>query len=90
MNIGERIKFSFAGEEKEGLVVKIFPKKVCLKVDFPKHPGKTIVRSLAELEGILPRKSGKKTKAEKDKKGMRGKKAPAPSPNEKTGGEEKE
>jgi hypothetical protein len=71
MNIGERIKFSFGGDEKEGMVIKIFPKKVYLKVDFPRHPGKTIVRSLAELEGMTPKKSRKKTKAEKEKKAKR-------------------
>jgi hypothetical protein len=90
MNIGERIKFSFGGKEKEGMVVKIFPKKVYLKVDFPKHPGKTIVRSLAELEGITAKKSRRKTKAAKEKKAKREKKEPVRSSNEKTGGEEKE
>ena len=70
MNIGDRIKFSFAGEEKEGMVVKIFPKKVYLKVDFPKHPGKTIMRSLADLEGSVSasKKSKKKEKVKKEKK----------------------
>ena len=69
MNVGDRIKFSFGGKEKEGLVTKIFPKKVYLKVDFPKQPGKTVVRSLAELEGKLPegKKKGKSRKAKKEK-----------------------
>ncbi len=65
MEVGERVKFSFGGEEKEGVVVKIFPKKVYLRVDFPKHKGKLIVRSLAALEGKIPQ--GKK-KAKKEKK----------------------
>lgn len=66
MNVGERVKFQFGGQEKEGLVVKIFPKKVYLKVDFPRHPGKIVVRPIAELEGKGP--TPKKKKKEKEKK----------------------
>jgi len=76
MNVGDRIKFSFGGKEKEGVVARIFPKKVYLKVDFPKHPGKVVVRSLADLEGKGPErkkkekpKKAKKEKALKEKKG---------------------
>jgi len=69
MKVGDRIKFSFGGEEKEGVVAKIFPKKVYLKVDFPKHKGKLIIRSLAELEGKVPQgKKKEKAKAKKEKK----------------------
>jgi hypothetical protein len=69
MNVGDRIKFLFGGKEKEGVVVKVFPKTVYLKVDFPHHPGKVVVRKLAELEGkTLPKKKkGKKAKAQKEK-----------------------
>ena len=76
MNVGERIKFSFGGKEKEGVVTRVFLKRVYLKVDFPKHPGKIIIRSLAELEGKGPErkkkgkpKTAKKEKAPKEKKG---------------------
>jgi hypothetical protein len=75
MNVGERIKFSFGGEEKEGVVTRVFPKKVYLKVDFPKHPGKIIIRSLAELEGKGPeRKKKEKPKKAKKEKAPKGKK----------------
>jgi hypothetical protein len=67
MQVGDRIKFPFGGEEKEGVVVKIFPKKVYLNVDFPRHKGKLIVRSLAALEGEIPRRK-KKEKVKKEKK----------------------
>ena len=69
MNVGDRIKFQFGGKEKEGVVVKVFPKTVYLKVDFPHHPGKVVVRKLAELEGkALPKKKKeKKAKAQKEK-----------------------
>jgi len=69
MNVGDRVKFQFGGKEKEGVVVKIFPKKVYLKADFPRHPGKIVVRSVAELEGKgpAPKKRKKKEKKEKEK-----------------------
>lgn len=66
MNVGERVKFQFGGQEKEGWVVKIFPKKVYLRVDFPRHPGKIVVRPIADLEGKGP--APKKKKKEKEKK----------------------
>jgi hypothetical protein len=70
MNVGERVKFQFGGKEKEGVVIKIFPKKVYLKVDFPRHPGKMILRSIAALEGRGPAspKKKRKEKQEKEKK----------------------
>lgn len=70
MNVGERVKFQFGGKEKEGVVVKIFPKKVYLKVDFPRHPGKMVLRSIAALEGKTPapQKKRRKEKREKEKK----------------------
>lgn len=70
MNVGERVKFQFGGKEKEGVVVKIFPKKVYLKVDFPRHPGKMVLRSIAALEGRnpAPQKKKRKEKQEKEKK----------------------
>ena len=69
MNVGDRVKFQFGGKEKEGVVVKVFPKTVYLKADFPHHPGKIVVRKLAELEGkALPKKKKqKKAKAQKEK-----------------------
>jgi len=69
MNVGDRVKFQFGGKEKEGVVVKVFPKTIYLKVDFPHHPGKVVVRKLAELEGkALPKKKkAKKAKAQKEK-----------------------
>ena len=70
MNIGDRVTFSFARQEKEGVVFKIFPKKVYLKVDFPNDPGRTVIRSLADLEGKKTdaKRSKRREKAEKEKK----------------------
>jgi hypothetical protein len=68
MKVGDQIQFPFGGKEKEGIVLKIFPKKVRLRVDFPRHPGKTVVRSLAALEGKNPvPKPKRKEKAAKEK-----------------------
>jgi hypothetical protein len=65
MNIGDRITFPFGGKEKEGVVVKIFPKTVYLKSDFPRHPGKIVIRTIAELES---KGSGEKKKSRAQKK----------------------
>jgi len=90
MNVGDRIRFSFGGKEKEGMVLKMFPKKVYLKVDFPKHPGKIVVRTLAELEGEkTPKKSKKRESAEKERQAKKEKKEKARVSQEKEGGEEK-
>jgi len=69
MQVGDRIKFQFGGQEKEGIVEKVFPKKIYLKVDFPGHPAKRIIRPLAALEGKIaaPAKKKKKAKTEKIK-----------------------
>ena len=92
MNVGDRIKFPFGGEQKEGVVVKIFPKKVYLKVDFPNHLGKIVVRTLAELEGkrSAAKKSKKREKAEKEKKEKKEKREKAQASQEKKSEEEKE
>ncbi len=89
MNVGERIKFPFGGGEKEGEVLQIFPKKVYLKVDFPNHPGKIVIRSIAELEGKkTAQKSKRREKAEKEKKAKKEKKEA--QSNQKKSEEEKE
>ena len=67
MQVGDRIKFQFGEKEKEGIVERIFPKKVYLKVDFPEHPGKRVIRSVAELEGKMAAKPKKKKKVKTEK-----------------------
>ncbi len=67
MNVGDRIKFQFAGQEKEGIVERIFAKKVYLKVDFPGQPGKRVIRTLAALEGKVAPAQRRKAKAKKAK-----------------------
>ena len=50
MNIGDKVKFTFAKKEVEGTVQKIFPKTVYLKADFPKEKGKTIIRKIKDVK----------------------------------------
>jgi hypothetical protein len=76
MQVGDRIQFPFGGKEKEGIILKIFPKKVFLRVDFPHHPGKTVVRPLSVLEG-----KGPAAKPRKKEKGAKEKAIPSPAKN---------
>lgn len=50
MNIGDKVKFTFAKKEVEGTVQKIFPKTVYLKADFPKEKGKTVIRKIKDVK----------------------------------------
>jgi hypothetical protein len=50
MNIGDKVKFTFAKKEMEGTVLKVFPKNVYLKADFPKEKGKTVVRKIKDIK----------------------------------------
>ena len=63
VKVGSRITFPFGKGEKEGEVVRVFQKTVYLKVDFPRHPGKSIKRKIENLTaGDKKRKSDKKKK----------------------------
>ena len=57
MEIGEKITFPFGGEEKEGIVYKMFPKTIYVKADFKNHKGKIIRRKLTRL---TPERKAKK------------------------------
>jgi len=50
MNIGDKVKFTFAKKEMEGTVHKVFSKTVYLKADFPKEKGKTVVRKIKDVK----------------------------------------
>ncbi len=60
MKVGDTIKFDFAGKKKEGMVAKLFPNSVHLKVDFERDKGKIIKRKLSEVGAGIDK--GKKTK----------------------------
>lgn len=69
MKAGEKIKFNFANDEKEGVVEKLTDKKVYLRVDFPRHKNKLVVRKISALEAQEANDmKKKKKKKEKEKK----------------------
>ena len=49
MKVGETIKFDFAGKKKDGVVAKLFPNSVHLRVDFERDKGKIVKRKLSEV-----------------------------------------
>lgn len=66
MKVGDKVKFDFAGKKKEGVVHKLFPNTVYLKVDFDKDKGKIVKRKLNQLGSG---KAGGKSAASKKTKG---------------------
>jgi hypothetical protein len=68
MEVGDKITFSFGKGEKEGIVYKIFPKTVYIKVDFANHKEKIIKRSIAEMHPEAAKKKDAKKKEEEKKK----------------------
>ena len=65
MKVGEKITFSFANQQKEGLLHKMNEKSVIIKADFPRHKGKLIRRKLSDVhKGGKPLK-GKRAKGKK-------------------------
>ena len=64
MKVGDTVTIDFAGKKKEGVVHKLFPNTVYLKMDFDHDKGKIVKRKLSE---IGKGKSGKK-KEKSDKK----------------------
>ena len=50
MNVGDKVKFTFAKKEMEGQVTKIFQKNVYLKADFPKDKGKIVKRKIKDIK----------------------------------------
>ena len=50
MNVGDKVKFTFAKKEMEGQVQKVFPKAVFIKADFPNDKGKTIKRKIKDVK----------------------------------------
>ncbi len=70
MEVGDKITFPFGKGEMEGIVYKIFPKTIYIKVDFPKHKGKIIKRSIMKMDSgkAIRKKEAKKKQEEKQKK----------------------
>ena len=60
MKVGDTIKFDFAGKKKDGVVIKLFPNSVHLKVDFERDKGKIVKRKQNEIGA--GKNKGKKAK----------------------------
>ncbi len=60
MKVGDKIKIDFAGKSKEGVVYKLFPNTVHLKVDFDKDKGKIVKRKLNAVGSGKGKKKAKK------------------------------
>lgn len=60
VKVGDTIKFDFAGKKKDGVVAKLFPNSVHLKVDFERDKGKIVKRKLSDVGA--GKDKGKKTK----------------------------
>lgn len=68
MKVGDKITFAFGDGEKEGIIERLSPKKAFLRVDFPHHKNKLIVRRISVLEaGVSNNKKKKKKDKEKRK-----------------------
>jgi hypothetical protein len=65
MKVGDTVKIDFAGKKKEGVVFKLFPNTVHLKMDFDKDKGKIVKRKLNELNKGKSGKKKEKAKSEK-------------------------
>ncbi|GJL79584.1 MAG: hypothetical protein NPINA01_25730 [Nitrospinaceae bacterium] len=65
MKVGDTVKLDFAGKKKEGVVCKVFPNSVHLKMDFDRDKGKIVKRKLNEINKGKPAKKKEKAKPEK-------------------------
>jgi len=72
MKVGDKIKFAFASDEKEGVIEKLSPKKVFMRVNFPHDPNKLVIRRISDIEAGSS--NAKKKKEKKDKKAKKEKK----------------
>ncbi len=63
MDAGQKVTFPFGKGQKEGTVKKIVGKTVYIVADFPRHKGKIVKRSIADLE--TGKKKSSKTKPKK-------------------------
>ncbi len=50
MKTGDKVTFTFAKKEMEGVVQKLFSKSVYIKADFPKDKGKIVKRKIKDLK----------------------------------------
>jgi hypothetical protein len=68
MKVGDKIKFAFASDEREGVIEKISPKRVFMRVNFPHDPNKLVIRRISDIEAGSSSAKKKKEKEKKKKK----------------------
>ena len=67
MKVGDKITFAFGDGEKEGVIERLSTKRAFLRVNFPHHDNKLIVRRISVLEAGPPSTKDKKKKEKKKK-----------------------
>ena len=68
MKVGDKITFAFGDGEKEGVIERLSTKRAFLRVNFPHHDNKLVVRRISVLEaGVSNNKKKKKKDKEKKK-----------------------
>ena len=68
MKVGDKITFAFGDGEKEGVIERLSAKRAFLRVNFPHHDNKLVVRRISVLEaGVSDNKKKKKKNKEKKK-----------------------
>ncbi|OPY77182.1 MAG: hypothetical protein A4E64_01206 [Syntrophorhabdus sp. PtaU1.Bin058] len=50
MKAGDKVTFTFAKKEMEGIIERVFQKSVYIKADFPKDKGKIVKRKLKDIK----------------------------------------
>ena len=68
MKAGDKITFAFGDGEKEGVIERLSAKRAFLRVNFPHHDNKLVVRRISVLEAGPPSTKDKKKKEKKKKK----------------------
>ena len=67
MKVGDKITFAFGNGEQEGVIERLSAKRAFLRVNFPHHANKLVVRRISVLEAG-PSSTKDKKKKEKKKK----------------------
>jgi hypothetical protein len=68
MKVGDTITFAFGDGEKEGVIERLSPKRAFLRVNFPHHENKLVVRRISVLEADVSNNKKKKKKGKEKKK----------------------
>jgi hypothetical protein len=50
MNVGDKVKFTFAKKEMEGTIERLFTKTAYLRADFKNDKGKIVKRKVKDLK----------------------------------------